>query len=303
MPYVPTVFWLTVTKAFNQWISDICELSGSIDQEIDRGKDKLMKIATMATGGIGGFLAVKLADSGHEVATIARGEHLRAIQENGLILDGVSARQTVHPWMATDNPEEVGVVDAIIFGVKGDSLEAAATACLPMVGDDTVVVPFLNGVEAADRLTKILPEQNVAIGVAQVSTTISEPGVIKQTGELSRFIFAERDSRPSKRIDALRKAINESGTAAPPTDDVERDLWSKFVLFSAVSGVTAVGRCTMGDVSANEPLAKLFQPFLQKRQHSAVHAAWHYQKQSKRTCGRWQQLRFPPHCGPLPLLM
>jgi 2-dehydropantoate 2-reductase len=218
-----------------------------------------MKVATLATGGIGGFLAVRLTDGGHQVATIARGEHLRAIKENGLSLDGPDGVQAVEPWIATDDTSEVGEVDAIIFGVKGDALEAAAQACLPMMGSDTVVVPFLNGVEAADRLAQILPEQNVANGVAQISTTISKPGVIKQIGTMNSFIFAERDSRPSVRIDRLRDAINDAGSYAPPTDDIERDLWTKFVLFSAVSGVTAAARCTLGEIAANSALGDLFK--------------------------------------------
>ena len=218
-----------------------------------------MRIATVATGGIGGFLAFKLAKAGHQVATIARGPHLQAIVENGLALDGPAGMEIIRPWIATDDSSKVGEVDAIIFGVKGDGLEAAARACLPMLGSDTVVVPFLNGVEASDRLLKFLPKQNVANGMAQVSTTIASPGVIKQTGEFNVFTFAERDSRPSESIDALRRAINEAGLTAPPTDNIERDIWSKFVLFSAMSGVTAAGRCTIGDIATIPQLGELFR--------------------------------------------
>ena len=221
-----------------------------------------MKIATMATGGIGGYLAVRLANTGHQVATIARGAHLEAIRENGLRLDGFDGTHSMRPWIATSDPAEVGEVDAIIFGVKGDALEEAAMACIPMIGENTVVVPFLNGVEASDKLAQILPEKNVANGVAQISTTISAPGHIRQTGEFNRFIFAERDSRPSQRIDALRQAINEAGSSAPRTNDIERDLWSKFVLFSAVSGVTAAARCTMGDIVGSDQLSWLFQAII-----------------------------------------
>lgn len=218
-----------------------------------------MRIATMATGGIGGFLAVKLANAGHSVATIARGAHLDAIRANGLRLDSASGTEIARPEIATDRPDEVGVVDAIIFGVKGDALDNAALACLPMIGPETVVVPFLNGVEASDRLSAILPERNVGNGVARVSTTISAPGVITQTGAFHSFIFAERDSRPSARIDALRAAINAAGSAAPETDDIDKELWSKFVLFSALSGVTAAGRCTIGDVRTTPELEALFK--------------------------------------------
>ncbi len=218
-----------------------------------------MKIATMATGGIGGYLAVCLSNAGHQVATIARGAHLEAIQKVGLTLDGFDGNHCIEPWIATSEPEDVGEVDAIIFGVKGDALELAAKSCAPMVGENTIVIPFLNGVEASDRLTKFLPAENVGNGVAQISTTITEPGVIKQIGEFNRFIFAERDSRPSARIDALRNAINEAGSSAPPTDNIDRDVWSKFVFFAALSGVTAAARCTMRDIIENNHLAELFQ--------------------------------------------
>ncbi len=221
-----------------------------------------MKIATMATGGIGGFLAVKLGNSGHQVATIARGAHLEAIKQTGLVLEASDGTHRIEPWIATSDPEQVGEVDAIIFGVKGDTLELAAKSCEPMVGANTIVIPFLNGVEASRRLAEILPEKNVGNGVAQISTTIAAPGLIRQTGEFNRFIFAERDSRPSDRIDRLRRAINEAGSSAPQTDDIERDLWAKFVLFSAVSGVTAAARCTMRDIAENKSLAELFKSII-----------------------------------------
>ena len=218
-----------------------------------------MKIATVATGGIGGFLAVKLGLRGHQIATIARGANLDVISQNGLILEAPGGEYTVHPWIATDDPKNVGEVDAVIFGVKGDDLETDAEACLPLLGTETVVVPFLNGVEASDRLTKIIPYQNVANGMAQVSTTISSPGVITQTGEFNQFVFAERDSQPSERIAALQEALTDAGVSAPATDDIERDLWSKFVLFSAVSGVTAAGRCTIADITSTPELGALFR--------------------------------------------
>ena len=219
-----------------------------------------MKIATMATGGIGGYLAVRLAQAGAEVATIARGTHLAAIREGGLTLVTSGVETRARPWMATDDPGEVGEVDAVIFGVKADDLESAAEACQPMIGAHTVVVPFLNGVEAAET-----PRRDPAVrkrradGVAYISTTISAPGTIQQTGDFSRFVFGERDNRPSPRLDALRTAMTEAGVDAPPTDDVEREIWTKFILFAAVSGVTAAGRCTLGDVHDNAALAEVFR--------------------------------------------
>ena len=221
-----------------------------------------MKIATMATGGIGGYLAVKLSNAGFKVATIARGDHLTAINENGLILDGPNGYEKANPWLATDSPSDIGAVDVIIFGVKCGALEAAAEACKPMLKKETIVVPFLNGVETVDRLCKILPKANIANGVARVSTTIKEPGIIKQTGDFQTFIFAECDNRPSNRITALQEAITKAGAFAPVTSDIDKEIWSKFIVFSAISGATAAGRCTIGQVIKSTSLSKVFQKII-----------------------------------------
>ncbi|MFD1343946.1 ketopantoate reductase family protein [Litorisediminicola beolgyonensis] len=218
-----------------------------------------MRIATVATGGIGGYLAVKLARAGHEVACLARGAHLAAIREHGLRLEAPEDGGTVCPALATDRPAEIGEVDAVILGVKAGGLDAAAEACRPLLKADTLVVPFLNGVEASDRLAALLPERNVGNGAAYVSTTISAPGVITQTGLFSRFVFGERGNQPSDRVAGLRAAFTEAGLDAPESADIEAELWTKFALFSAVSGVTAAGRCTIADIFAHADLAELFE--------------------------------------------
>ncbi|MFT5182116.1 MAG: 2-dehydropantoate 2-reductase [Alphaproteobacteria bacterium] len=213
----------------------------------------------MATGGIGGFLAAHLIRTGHEVASIARGAHLAAIQTNGLTLLASSEETNVRPWIATADPRDIGEVDVVIFAVKGDDLERAAEACRPLLGAETVVVPFLNGVEAAERLAAIIPPKNVADGVAYVSATVAGPGIIEQTGNFNRFVFAERDNRPSSRLDALRDALGEAGIEAPPSDNIDREVWAKFILFSAVSGVTTAARCRISDILDNDRLGELFR--------------------------------------------
>lgn len=213
----------------------------------------------MATGGIGGYLAVHLTKAGHQVATIARRAHLDAIRENGLTLKTDQDEATVAPWIATDDPADIGPVDAVIFGVKGDDLEDAAGRCAVLMGQDTVVVPFLNGVEAADRLARILPPEAIADGVAYVSTTVAAPGVIQQTGAFSRFLFNERDNQPSTRIDALRQAFTDAGINAPKPADIAVEVWKKFVMFAAMSGVTSAARCRIEHVLGDAHLSRVIQ--------------------------------------------
>jgi 2-dehydropantoate 2-reductase len=218
-----------------------------------------MKFATVATGGIGGYLAVRLGQAGEDVATLARGAHLDAIKSKGLTLETADGSTTVHPRIATDNPIEIGPVDAVIFGVKAKDVERAAESCLPLVRPDTVVIPFLNGVETVERLATVLPLENIANGTAGISTTIAEPGLIRQVGSFATFTFAERDSTQSPRIKAVRSAFERAGLDAPVVEDIDVALWRKFCLFASMSGVTAAARCTLGNIKQNPHLSRLFQ--------------------------------------------
>lgn len=218
-----------------------------------------MKFATVATGGIGGYLAVKLADAGEDVATLARGAHLEAIRSKGLTFEAKDAPVTVHPSIATDDPTEIGPVDAVIFAVKAKDVERAAEDCIPLMGPDTVVIPFLNGVETVERLATVLPLENIANGIAAVSTTITRPGVISQVGAFSSFTFAERDSSQSPRIEAVRSAFQRAGLDAPVVEDIDVALWQKFCLFAPMSGITAAARCTIGDIKRDMHLSQLYR--------------------------------------------
>ncbi len=218
-----------------------------------------MKFAMVATGGIGGYLAVRLTQAGEEVATLARGEHLDAIKSKGLALEDSNGLTTVRPHLATDNPTEIGPVDAVIFAVKAKDIERAAESCLPLLSSETVVIPFLNGVETVERLATVVPLGHIASGTAGISTTIAEPGTIRQVGKFATFTFAERDSTQSPRILAVRSAFERAGLDAPVVEDIDVELWRKFCIFAPMSGVTAAARCTLGEIKYDPHLARLFQ--------------------------------------------
>jgi len=218
-----------------------------------------MKFATVATGGIGGYLAVRLTQAGEDVATLARGAHLDAIKSRGLALASADGLTTSRPFIATDNPAEIGPVDAVIFAVKARDVERAAESCLPLIRPETVVIPFLNGVETVERLATVLPLENIANGTAKISVTIDEPGTIRQVGRFAIFTFAERDSSQSPRIRAVRSAFERAGLEAPVVEDIDVELWRKFCFFAPLSGVTAAARCTLGEIRRDPHLTRVFQ--------------------------------------------
>ena len=115
-----------------------------------------MRIAIMGTGGVGGYFGAKLALGGSQVGFVARGEHLRAMRENGLRVESPLGDLYIADPVATDKPEELGPVDLVVLGVKLWDTEAAAEAIAPLIGPDTAVVSFQNGVQKDDVLRRVL---------------------------------------------------------------------------------------------------------------------------------------------------
>ena len=104
-----------------------------------------MKIAIMGTGGVGGYYGGLLAQKGHAVTFIARGEHLKAIQENGLQVKSIHGDFHVKPAQATDDLTQIGLVDLVIFCTKTYSIDKAAEQIKPLVGENTTALPLENG--------------------------------------------------------------------------------------------------------------------------------------------------------------
>jgi len=77
-----------------------------------------MHVAIYGTGGAGGYFGAQLARSGEDVTFVARGQHLQAIQENGLHLETPAGEIVIRPAKVTDDPAQIGPVDVILLGVK-----------------------------------------------------------------------------------------------------------------------------------------------------------------------------------------
>src|SRR4029453_4138003 len=146
----------------------------------------VMKIAIMGSGGIGGYYGARLQQGGADVTFIARGEHLRAMQANGLALEG---ERPIHlpKVKATDNPATIGKVDMVIFSVKLRDTESAARQLLPVIGPDTGIISLQNGVQKDDMLAPIVGREHLLGGAAYIGVSIARPGVIRQAATVERL--------------------------------------------------------------------------------------------------------------------
>jgi 2-dehydropantoate 2-reductase len=209
-----------------------------------------MRIAFMGAGGLGGYFGARLCRAGADVHFIARGAHLQAMRNEGLRVEGPDPMHVakVH---ATDDPAEVGVVDFVLIGVKLWDTEQALQQIRPMVGPDTALISFQNGVLKDQYLRAAYDASQVMGGVGYVATTIDRPGVIRQTGPMQRLIFGEFDGSRSARGQALLDACLAAGINAELSSDIVRDIWQKFVFLVGLSGTTTAIRKPIGPIRAN----------------------------------------------------
>jgi 2-dehydropantoate 2-reductase len=217
-----------------------------------------MKIAMMGSGGVGGFFGGRLAHAGYDVSFVARGAHLAALRERGLLIESQAHGDIRVPKVrATDDPAEIGPVDVVIMSVKLWDTEAAIRQMRPMLKTGTAVLSLQNGVIKDDILRRELGEAPVMGGVCYVATTIARPGVILQTGTMQRVVIGEYDGRASERSRTLHEALGKSGANAELSTDVRRAIWEKYAFLVGISATTTAMRTTIGPIRKN-PRSRAF---------------------------------------------
>ena len=206
-----------------------------------------MRIAIFGSGGVGGYFGGRLAASGEDVTFIARGAHLNALQQEGLRISSPLGDAHVAKVQATDRPQAIGPVDVVLFTVKLYDVDAAAATLGPLIGPDTVVITLQNGVDAVDMVGQHVGAQHVAGGVAYIVAVVNQPGHVRHT-TAQQLVFGEPDGRRSDRLVAFEAACIKAGFQAKASENIQTDLWVKFVRLATWSGMTSVTRSPMGVV-------------------------------------------------------
>jgi 2-dehydropantoate 2-reductase len=206
-----------------------------------------MKIAILGTGGVGGYFGGKLANAGCDVTFLARGEHLKALQLNGLIVKSIKESFHVKPIKVTDKIKDIGKTDLIILAVKAWQVKDIAKDLLEDIHDDTVILPLQNGVLAIDELKESLNAKNIIGGLCRIISKIESPGIINHFGINPTIVFGELDNKKTNRVQKIKELFDIAGINSKIADDIQSELWKKFIGI-CVSGLLAVTRTTYGEV-------------------------------------------------------
>lgn len=209
-----------------------------------------MRIAIMGAGALGAYIGARLHQAGHEVTLIARGAHLQAIQGDGLVIDSPNGDAHLSDIAATDDVASVGVVDGVLVFVKNYDLNVALDQMQPMVGPDTFVATFQNGISAPQEAAQRFGADRVMGGAAWIAGYIEAPGRFKHTAPNDTLAFGALTPAGRRFEQALYEALTQAATRPEIVEAIESALWRKFVTLAATSAVSTLTRLTFGEINA-----------------------------------------------------
>ena len=203
-----------------------------------------MRIAMVGAGGVGGYFGGRLAQAGHDVTFIARGEHLKAMLQGGLRVESINGDFAVSPVQATDNPDDVDPVELVILGVKAWQIPETAARLSPMIGPDTLVLPLQNGLEASSQVAEVLDPSSALGGLCAIYSFITAPGCIRHIGIDPYVTFGALQPSQADRLAEVQAALQQADITATIAPDIRVPLWEKFLVLrwgvvGAVSRVPA----------------------------------------------------------------
>jgi 2-dehydropantoate 2-reductase len=205
------------------------------------GGVRAVRILVYGAGGVGAFFGALLARAGRDVHFVARGAHFEALRSRGLRITSDSIgevdvpRVSVYPRAAGS-----GLADLVLVCVKTYQTESILDDLAAVVGDDTVVIPLQNGVEADEQLAARFGPSRVLPAAVYVGATLDEPGVVSHAGP-ARISIGPRPGFDERRLAAIRETLAADGYVVEASPDIQRERWRKLMWnasFNAESAVT-----------------------------------------------------------------
>lgn len=206
-----------------------------------------MRILVLGAGGIGGYFGGRLAAAGADVTFLVRPRRAEQLAKNGLVIK--SPCGDLHQQVATILAAQLRPgYDLVFLTCKAYDLAAAVEAVAPAVDARTALLPALNGIQHLDVLKVKFGEERVLGGVAQIAVTLTPEGEIHHLGEFHVFTFGELSGRRSSRCEAFARLCANANFTSRLSDNIQLELWEKFVFLSTLAGMTCLMRASVGAI-------------------------------------------------------
>jgi 2-dehydropantoate 2-reductase len=201
------------------------------------------RIAILGTGAVGGYFGGLLAgryfnSKEAEIIFITRAATEKIIKEKGLKIITEKEEKTVYPDLVSSDPAAIGKIDLLICCIKSYDLEESLEPLAPCISKDTVILPLLNGVDAAPRIKKMFPDADVWKGCVYIVSRLIERGVVKELGSGHSFFFGSSHASKDK-LEQYQGIFKDAGINAFLSEDIEHTIWEKFIFISSLASLTS----------------------------------------------------------------
>ena len=207
-----------------------------------------MRIVVIGTGGVGGYFGARLTEAGENVTFVARGAHLEAIKSRGLNVYSALGDMHLKDVQCTENTRDIGHADIVMIAVKLWATDEAIQTAKPLLGKNTGIISFQNGILAEESLIAAYSSQHAMGGVANIAALIEEPGVIRHNGNMASLAFGELNNTQSERAQSLLTACSRANIKAEIPDDINRAIWEKYIRLVTMSAMTTLCRMPIGPI-------------------------------------------------------
>ncbi|WPP02098.1 2-dehydropantoate 2-reductase [Pseudomonas sp. HR96] len=210
-----------------------------------------MRVLIVGAGATGGFFGARLAQAGRDVTFLVRAGRAAVLRQEGLQVLGPHGDFTVTPKLVTAADLDRHY-DLIILTVKAYALDQAMADIAPAVGPHSLILPVLNGVRHLDALATRFGAQAVIGGVCKIIATLDGQGRIVQGAKINELFYGELDGQRSERLGKVDETLANAGFTTRWADDIQRDLWDKWILLASLGCINSLMRATIGEVASTE---------------------------------------------------
>jgi 2-dehydropantoate 2-reductase len=228
-----------------------------------------LKVGVIGVGGVGGYFGSKLCRliSGQEaeVYFVARGVHLHAIRQNGLLLQTAAEGEwTCHPTLATDDFRALPVMDLCLVSVKSYDLHDISRQLRQSVSNTTAIIPLLNGIDIFDRMRPELNVGRIYPGCTYIGTHIASPGRIAQRGGDCKIQFGADPEAPGVKPHSVCEIFDQCDITYEWFDDISPELWRKYIFIASLGIVQAGFDKTLGQVMESPEVSRYLQSVMEE---------------------------------------
>jgi 2-dehydropantoate 2-reductase len=219
--------------------------------------EKWPRVAVVGAGAVGGYFGGLLARAGAAVTMIGRPGFVQAVNEHGLFLDTLEFQERVRIAASTEL-RAVRDADVVLFCVKTTDTAATAHDLAPLLSSNCAVISLQNGV---DNVEQIHAASNIDAvpAVVYVAASVPEPGHVKHVGR-GDLVIGPRDDRTER----LASLFERAAVPCRISDNIEGELWTKFVWNCALNALSALGKAKYGQIAASADARKVVESVVQE---------------------------------------